>query len=252
MGPPWTQQDISRVRELYPTHTATQIGIELSRTRRSIKHITHKFGFRKPQRDYSLNENQKQVLLGSLLGDGSIIRRNIKSYTYREPHGIGQQDYLQWKAQILGHLVSSLHPYARYDPRWNRTLWQVAMTMYGKWLKPYHDQFYPDGHKILPTQALNELTGLGVAVWFCDDGTKSSETSRLRIYTDSFTMDEAKIISKWFFDKFDIITHITPRPHKPTHPIIEVPSSSTGTFVALIKPYMPICMNYKITFREPS
>jgi hypothetical protein len=43
-----------------------------------------------------LNQEVKQILLGSIFGDGSIVERN-KRYYFTECHSNKQADYLKWK-----------------------------------------------------------------------------------------------------------------------------------------------------------
>lgn len=57
-----------------------------------------------------LDKSQKQILLGSLLGDGNIIyNQKNNSYTYQEPHKIKQKDYLSWKNSFLNFSIKILN-----------------------------------------------------------------------------------------------------------------------------------------------
>lgn len=193
-----------------------------------------------------LNEMQRQLLYGSLLGDGSITHGD-GTYVYRESHKIEHQDYLRWKVEYFGPLVSSLRPNIRYDHVRKLTRWHVRMTMCGNWLKPYHELFYPNGHKIIPSSILSGLSSLAFAVWFCDDGTKASTGKRVRIHADDFTIAEANAVTEILSSKFHIASHVSGRPHRPDHPILNIDSASATVFVNMIKPYIVPCMQYKIT-----
>lgn len=60
----------------------------------------HKY-FTKP--DYTA----EQVIIGSILGDGSLRKRGINCNTmFIEGHGIKQKEYLLWKAKILNFFLN--------------------------------------------------------------------------------------------------------------------------------------------------
>ena len=44
-----------------------------------------------------INGKIKQILIGSLLGDGSVYSRSKGTAYYQEIHSIKQKDYLNWK-----------------------------------------------------------------------------------------------------------------------------------------------------------
>jgi hypothetical protein len=47
-----------------------------------------------------LNLNQKQLLIGLLIGDGTIS----SNYVFKLSHGENQKEYLEWKIQLLNKL----------------------------------------------------------------------------------------------------------------------------------------------------
>src|SRR6476660_6981197 len=56
-----------------------------------------------------LSEQQFQVVLGSLMGDGNLSpnRRDRNGVRFRMGHGAKQIDYLQWKTELLGNIKHS-------------------------------------------------------------------------------------------------------------------------------------------------
>src|SRR4051812_4699504 len=56
-----------------------------------------------------LSEQQWQVVLGSLMGEGDLSpnRRERPGVRFRLGHGAGQPDYLQWKVELLGNIPCS-------------------------------------------------------------------------------------------------------------------------------------------------
>jgi len=45
----------------------------------------------------TLNNEEKAILIGGLLGDAVLVRRGENSYRYRVAHSIHQADYVYWK-----------------------------------------------------------------------------------------------------------------------------------------------------------
>jgi len=132
---------------------------------------------------------QVSILLGSLLGDGSlwkpkpqtIIRKGkkyickVNSYMFEEQHTEKQKDYLLWKADML-------YPYAKVDmvkrPFGNVYRLKIRSNISDsmkKMLNELHRMFYPNGIKVLPKNINLFMNKLVFAVWFFDDGTISIE-----------------------------------------------------------------------------
>ncbi len=113
----------------------------------------------------SLSEVQHAIVVGSLLGDGSM---RCKTNALLEiNHSYHQAAYVQWKYQHLADLV-------RTPPKLRRgNGHRVAcrfVTRSVPALTSYFRLFYRDGRKRVPRV---ELTPLSLAVWFMDDGCRS-------------------------------------------------------------------------------
>ena len=53
--------------------------------------------------NFGLLDDAEQVLLGSLLGDGSLSRMNEKHIYYSEIYSLKQRDYLLWKMRLMSN-----------------------------------------------------------------------------------------------------------------------------------------------------
>ncbi len=58
--------------------------------------------------DHLLGEQQMQVILGSLMGDGNLSpnRRDRSGTRFRMGHGAKQAEYLDWKVSLLGNVAA--------------------------------------------------------------------------------------------------------------------------------------------------
>jgi recombination protein RecA len=112
-----------------------------------------------------LSDQQLQVVLGSLMGDGNLSpnRRGRSGTRFRLGHGAKQSAYLDWKASLLGNIGCS------------RTV-NAKGAVFADFtplpeLSELHDAVYfGDGKKHLSWEYLKSLTPLALAIWYMDDG----------------------------------------------------------------------------------
>ncbi len=115
---------------------------------------------------HRLGEQQWQVVLGSLMGDGHLApnRRQRNGVRFRLGHGAAQRDYLDWKVSLLGNIGVTRREdsrgagFADFTPL--PELAELRETVY---LVP--------GRRTLSEEYLKALTPLALAIWFMDDGT---------------------------------------------------------------------------------
>jgi len=144
-----------------------------------------------------LTNIQHQVLVGSLLGDGSLelpgkfprmkIGRQIKDHLY-----------LEWEYSLFQDLCKSgIKTICRYDSRYNKAYKHVYFQTRAvpAFLNYYH-QWYPNGKKTVPKDL--KLTSLILAVWFADDGCiiRKNNHLTLKIATDGFGFEGANRLSQ--------------------------------------------------------
>ena len=113
----------------------------------------------------SLSEVQRQIIVGSLLGDGAM---RCKTNALLEiNHSVHQQSYVDWKYRHLADLVRT-PPKARRS-NGARIAYRFVTRSLPE-LTPFFRLFYGTGRKRIPELELSELT---LAVWFMDDGCRS-------------------------------------------------------------------------------
>ena len=182
-----------------------------------------------------ISNEQEQILMGSLLGDGCL--RKYVLTQYRETHSLKQKDYLIWKKNILAlpHSPFSEDKICRYE------------TLSLLQLNKYYYMFYQNGKKVVTKEILDKLEPLGLAVWYMDDGclTKNS----IILCTDTFSYDENLLIQNYFKDKLGIQTKIS-KINYPNNPKdyfrIRFCKKAMIKFLQVIKLYIVECMNYKL------
>lgn len=136
-----------------------------------------------------LNEEQEQIILGSLLGDGSILNKR-GTYEFRVSHDKKQKEYLYWKNNFL--------KFPSYEYKNNP---QVIISKTNKEFERFFDLFPDNKENIKIDEILNKLSPLGIAIWFIDDGNFNYGSNSLNIATCYFTKSQNEKIIKWFKEK---------------------------------------------------
>ena len=115
----------------------------------------------------SLTEVQKSILLGILLGDGTLKSANSEggSKSLKWNHSNKQEDYLNWTIQALGGLAK------RTDDN---------ISGYGSVIHSARTMFHPDIERalmgfdkpsgIIPDWVAEKLNPIAMAYWYMDDG----------------------------------------------------------------------------------
>lgn len=120
----------------------------------------------------SLSRVQKQVILGSILGDG-YMRKKINAHL-QITHSYKQKEYVDWKYEILKDLV--LTEPSKYRGNANRIGYRFFTKSLPE-LTKFYDIFYKGKEKIVPKDII--LKPITLAIWYMDDGNKSYKSCYL-------------------------------------------------------------------------
>lgn len=155
------------------------------------------------KRDLVLSQEQRSVMIGSMLGDGTLrvgdgaINANLKI-----EHGLAQQKYVRWKYDIFRPWVFTEPKISyRYRPsgeRYPKSLW--FRTIRHPIITEFQRRFYVDGRKIVPHDISDDLDELALAVWVMDDGNLNRRN--ISISTYSFTLGEIELLVKVLQSRF--------------------------------------------------
>jgi recombination protein RecA len=120
---------------------------------------------------YALSRDQKQLILGGVLGDGALRRVSERNVAFRVGHGARQEAYLGWKHEMLAPFARAMVPTGQgvgFDT--------IPMEQLS-WIR---EAVYPNGGgKGHVTQDLvQELDTPAIAVWYMDDGTFNGHYGR--------------------------------------------------------------------------
>lgn len=243
--------------------TLDQIGEEYNITREDITYLRQlykidRLGASYQQRkatEISLTQKQKELIYGSLMGDGKKVSVNAVGFG----HGKSQREYLMWKFNELYSVVSknSLKRYTYLDKRYNTEgeEWR-CYTHANSDIEIIINNFYKSGKKEISKEILNNITPFGVAVWFMDDGTtdfywNTPKKPIVSFCTESFSQCSCELIKNWFKEKYNISVTLKERKLKNSigYRII-INNESVNDFFDLIRPYILPYFLYKIDYKE--
>ena len=184
----------------------------------------------------SLTQEQKSIIVGSLLGDGYLrIVPNRKNAFIEINHSISEKDYVDWKYLKLKDLVKS--PPKQRKGKGRRIAYRFFTRQHPE-LTELYQKFYKDGKKIIPNLKLDPLM---IAVWFMDDGSKSYKTYYLN--TQRFDYQSQKILIQMLKEQCGINSSLN---RDKEYFRIRVKQKSAEIFKKLIIDYIIPAMKYKL------
>ena len=122
-----------------------------------------------------LSDQQWQVVLGGLMGDGALSPSRIAGSLgtrFRMGHGAKQVDYLDWKASLFANVPMTRHVNARGAAF-------VDLTPLPE-LAELRESVYIGGKKVLSEEYLKALTPLSLGIWYMDDGSYTERAKGLQ------------------------------------------------------------------------
>lgn len=202
-------------------------------------------------KNYKLNTIQKNIIIGSILGDANLAMygRSINAY-YRE-HGCDKQiSYREWKLKYLKNLDFKI--------RYNEKIPSLVSPSHPIYTNLYN-LFYIDNVKTITKDNIKLITHpIALACLYMDDGTLVMDINtkknniyifpRIAIYTLCFTKEENQILINHIKKVFDINFKLKYSPYGKNYLLELNKRNEIKKFIDLVKPY--VCevdsMLYKI------
>jgi LAGLIDADG DNA endonuclease family len=190
--------------------------------------------FARNARATPLTSLQRDLVIGSLLGDGYLMPTTA-GCCFRVTHGHQQRHYVDWKFSLISEFV-------RTAPRVSGRSYYFRTVTHPE-LSGLRQAFYaPGARKGIPLDLLNlELTAFGLAIWFMDDG--AADRNQLRLNTQSFSQDENLVLAEFLHAKFGIAAQLNKDKDRYR---LRIGAKSVARFIILVSPYVIPSMQYKL------
>ena len=146
-----------------------------------------------------LSNQCKEVILGSLLGDGSLkIHPQYKNARFSFRHSIKQKEYFFWKLEQLKEIsgekcwwIQNNNKLGGDKLRYQSLALESLTNLY---------QLTHERQRLrIRRKWLNMLTSLSLAVWWFDDGSLITNGRRGVLCTDSFFYKEQKLMARYLY-----------------------------------------------------
>ncbi|MBT4135333.1 hypothetical protein HOD75_00755 [archaeon] len=190
-----------------------------------------------------LTQEEHDLMIGSLLGDASIRQRD-KNSCFRVAHSIKQKEYINYKLKNLNNFnISEFNEKTRIIN--GRELKMIYLsTKTHPVFNYYRNLFYKNGIKTITFELLNQLTPRAISYWVCDDGSFSKTQKYIILCTNSFSLEEHKLIKDFFNKRFGLNPTIGFRDKK--YYYLRFSKGDTEKLIKIIEPFIPQSMKYKI------
>lgn len=195
----------------------------------------------------ALTAEQEEILIGSMLGDGSLLysspySKNPRLAITRQK---SDENYLVWQYNKLQNLFKSgIKNYSTFDKRTQKIYDRVYLQSKAlQCLSMLRNIWYIDNTKIIPRDI--KLTPLVCLIWFCDDGSiirRTKKAIELKLSTHGFSLEDniflVNLLHKEFNETFRLVKDNN-------HYYIVGSSKAAFKFISYIDDIFPECMSRK-------
>ena len=167
---------------------------------------------RKKLAKISLSTTCKAIVIGSLLGDGSLKKYSgYKNARLSIRHSITQEDYFLYKVSLLEEIAPPSGGIQRQKPsgfsKEEKLLFQSSAT---EELTAIYESCYVDNKLEIQRKWLNHLTPLGLLIWWLDDGSIIGNGRKGVFCTDGFSHDAVCLLGKYLDVVWGVYATISP------------------------------------------
>lgn len=146
-----------------------------------------------------LSDEAKAIILGSILGDGSLkIQKNYSNADLQIRHSEVQKDYLLWKAKALQEIAGDSSIFVQKADGYSKN----KKMRFASRRTPSLTEIYRLTHKQnklrIERKWLNQMTPLSLTIWWCDDGSLIGYGARKGVFcTDGFSKQSVEILARY-------------------------------------------------------
>ena len=212
------------------------------------------------QKTVSLSDRVRSIILGSLLGDGSLkVHRGYANARFSFRHSKTQQEYFFWKAQELAAISadsSVFHQkkdgFGTHDKLRYQSCALLALT-------ELYRLTHKRGRFEISRHWLNLLTPLSLAIWWCDDGSIIGNGRKGVLCTDGFDEQSVERLARYLEVVWGVATHVGAVNRQRKYGEREYYRVWFGTeelkkFLRIILPHIPVASMLKKTlliYKDP-
>jgi recombination protein RecA len=198
-----------------------------------------------------LSDQQWQVILGGLMGEGHLApnTRGRSGVRFRMGHGAKQVAYLEWKASLLGNIAQSR------SERPNGAV-HVDLTPLAELAELREVVYWGDGKKHLSEEYLKALTPLALAIWYMDDGSFAVRSNglqqrtvggsgRIEFCVEAMSEGSRVRLANYLRDVHGVASRLSLR-GTVQKAVLQLTTAGTTRFQEIVAPFVHPSMAYKL------
>lgn len=189
---------------------------------------------------------QRELIIGTLLGDGYLQRTGKRNARLRLEHSEKQKEYILWKYELLKNLMQDKPKrLERYNPKWKKSYVYYrcqshSMPLLGAYRRAFYDE---KGKKRIPEKIKSLLKApLSLAVWYMDDGHYYARDGVAYIYMPRYEEADIKRLLSALSENFGLKPRVV---YKKGYPVLFFDREQTKKLFEIINPWVPDFMKYK-------
>jgi hypothetical protein len=205
-----------------------------------------------------LSDRCRAIILGSILGDGSLkLHKPYRNARFSFRHSTIQQEYFFWKVNELKEISAERDVWEQQD----RDAWGTSKLRYQsaacEVLTELYRLTHPHGRFRIRRKWLNLLTPLSLCIWWLDDGSLLNGKQGV-FCTDGFSYDELLLIVRYFRKVWGLnlrigrVSQTGPRSHQ--HRLWFRSREDLKIFLRIIMPHVPVPSMHKkvlLLYKDP-
>lgn len=249
-----TNENLKRIEYLLLNNISKEeIAKEIGCCRETIRRIAVKLGIHafkgitKPIDFNKCNNDLRQLIIGSLLGDGSFVScgKTCKNYCLSIAHCKEQKEYIEYKFNILSkyNLATKIFEEISFDNRFKQEnrdyLCYKIKTRNNPIFTQIRKDCYRDGKKHPNLKYVQYIDALGLAIWYMDDGYITNSSCILS--TCSFPEDEQRDLAIFLLGRFGL--HFTVGKNDNSMYLIK---DDFEKFKSIVEPFILDSFKYKL------
>lgn len=194
----------------------------------------------------SLSDQSITIILGSLLGDGSLrIHERYRNARFSFRHSVSQREYFSWKANALQEISSESCVFLQKHDGFSNNDKLRYQSLALEQLTELYNLTHEGKHLRIRRKWLNMMSPLSLAVWWCDDGSIVGNARKGVFCTDGFDSESVKLIANYLEKVWNIYVHIgiVGRKRSGTREgyyRMWLSTSELQKFLRIILPYIPV------------
>lgn len=158
-----------------------------------------------------LSDQVQEIILGSLLGDGSLkIHKEYKNARFFFRHSGMQKEYFFWKVNQLKEISSLKCVFKQKGDGYSKN----NKFRYQSKALELLTEIYQLTHKrkkfCIRRKWLNKMTSLSLAIWWFDDGSIIANGRKGVLCTDGFKEESVKVLARYLQVVWKIKTKVAP------------------------------------------